>query len=157
MTSFTQVMPGPLNCVWERWQDLPCSTWLQAYVCTVNRCCLERLHGWVFWQLLTALPTDLTRNMRRKSDMPVKNEWSWYVNNSIRGPSIYEVHTEGIRLKWTHVDGGKGSAPCGRPHKNLSQNDVILASSCAKKLECFLQKNFFGSNEKWKFFVNINQ
>ena len=22
---------------------------------TVNRCCLHRLHGWVFWQLLTAL------------------------------------------------------------------------------------------------------
>src|SRR6218665_2961239 len=28
-----------------------------AYVYTVNRCCLERLPGWVFWQLLTALET----------------------------------------------------------------------------------------------------
>src|SRR6218665_2668626 len=27
----------------------------QAYVYTVNRSCLERLPGWVFWQLLTAL------------------------------------------------------------------------------------------------------
>src|SRR6218665_2284275 len=23
----------------------------------VNHCCLQRLHGWVFWQLLTALPS----------------------------------------------------------------------------------------------------
>ena len=23
-------------------------------------------------------------------------------------PSIYDVHTEGVRLRWTHVDGGKG-------------------------------------------------
>ena len=22
------------------------------------------------------------------------------------GPSIYDVHTEGVRLRWTHVDGG---------------------------------------------------
>src|SRR6218665_4115898 len=28
-----------------------------AYVYTVNRSCLERLPGWVFWQLLTALET----------------------------------------------------------------------------------------------------
>src|SRR6218665_1814134 len=24
----------------------------------VNRCCLQQLHGWVFWQLLTALPIE---------------------------------------------------------------------------------------------------
>jgi len=26
-----------------------------GHVYTFNRCCLERLHGWVFWHLLTAL------------------------------------------------------------------------------------------------------
>jgi len=31
-----------------------------------------------------------------------------------KGPSIYDVHTEGerVRLRWTHVDGGMGPAPC---------------------------------------------
>src|SRR6218665_582409 len=30
-----------------------------------------------------------------------------------KGPSIYDVHTEGevVRLRWTHVDGGRGSSP----------------------------------------------
>ena len=30
------------------------------------------------------------------------------------GPSIHDVHTEGagvVRLRWTHVDGGRGSSP----------------------------------------------
>ena len=27
------------------------------------------------------------------------------------GPSIYDVHTEGVRLRWTHVDGGRGVQP----------------------------------------------
>ena len=34
------------------------------------------------------------------------------------GPSIYDVHTEGGRLRWTHVDGGGGPAPCGRHTEN---------------------------------------
>ena len=31
----------------------------------------------------------------------------------VLGPSIYDVHTEGrgVRLRWTHVDGGRGSSP----------------------------------------------
>jgi len=24
-----------------------------------------------------------------------------------RGPSIYDVHTEGVRVRWTHVDEGR--------------------------------------------------
>ena len=30
-----------------------------------------------------------------------------------KGPSIYDVHKErgGVRLRWTHVDGGGGSSP----------------------------------------------
>ena len=30
-----------------------------------------------------------------------------------KGPFIYDVHTEGegVRLRWTHVDGGRGSSP----------------------------------------------
>jgi len=29
------------------------------------------------------------------------------------GPSIYDVHTKGkgVRLRWTHVNGGRGSSP----------------------------------------------
>src|SRR6218665_3998552 len=54
-----------------------------------------------------------------------------------KGPSIYDVHTEGggVRLRWTHVD---GPAPCGRPHRKLKSTDVILSSSHAKKLASFL-------------------
>src|SRR6218665_1928575 len=46
-----------------------------------------------------------------------------------RGPSIYDVHTE-----------GRGSASCGRPHRKLilESTDVILSSSHAKKLVYFL-------------------
>src|SRR6218665_1042068 len=58
-----------------------------------------------------------------------------------KGPSIYDVHTEG--------GGGSGSggrmwtggpAPCGRPHRKLKleSTDVILSSSHAKKLASFL-------------------
>ena len=62
------------------------------------------------------------------------------------GPSIYDVHTEGegVRLRWTHVDGwrGGGQAPCGRPHRKLKleSTDVMLSSSHAKKLASFLPK-----------------
>ena len=53
-----------------------------------------------------------------------------------KGPSIYDVHTEGegVRLRWMHVDGGGGPAPCGRPHRKLKleSTDVILSTSHAK-------------------------
>ena len=54
---------------------------------------------------------------------------------------MYDVHTEGggVRLRWTHVDGGRGSSPCGRPHRKLKleSTDVVLSSSHAKKLASF--------------------
>src|SRR6218665_3808164 len=60
-----------------------------------------------------------------------------------KGPSIYDVHTEGGGgsgsggRMWT---GGGGPAPCGRPHRKLKlePTDVILSSSHAKKLASFL-------------------
>ena|SRR6218665_2644248 len=58
-----------------------------------------------------------------------------------QGPSIYDVHTEGVRLRWTHVDGGEGGqAPCGRPHRKLKleSTGIILSSSHVKKLMYFL-------------------
>ena len=59
-----------------------------------------------------------------------------------KGPSIYDVHTEGegVRLRWTRVDGGGGPAPCERPHRKLKleSTDVTLSSSYAKKLASFL-------------------
>src|SRR6218665_1273182 len=46
---------------------------------------------------------------------------------------------EGVRLMWTHVNGGRGPAPCGRPHRKLKleSTDVILSSSHAKNLVHF--------------------
>ena len=59
-----------------------------------------------------------------------------------KGPSIYDVHTEGEGsgsggCMWT---GEGGQTPCGRPHRKLKleSTDVILSSSHAKKLASFL-------------------
>src|SRR6218665_1542177 len=75
-----------------------------------------------------------------------------------KGPSIYDVHTEGERLRWTHVDGGRGPAPCGRPHRKLKleSNDVTLSSSHAKKLASFLPEFRLWTEKKWKFFCDRN-
>src|SRR6218665_1581730 len=47
---------------------------------------------------------------------------------------------EGVRLRWTHVDGEGVQPPCGRPHRKfkLESTDVILSYSYAKKLASFL-------------------
>src|SRR6218665_2114461 len=44
--------------------------------------------------------------------------------NRPKGPSIYDVHTEGkgVGLRWKDVDGGRGSSPMwtsSRPHRKL--------------------------------------
>src|SRR6218665_2993581 len=58
-----------------------------------------------------------------------------------KGPSIYDVHTEGGGGQ-AQVDacgrGGGGPAPCVRPHSKLKleSTDVILSSSHAKKFAC---------------------
>ena len=62
--------------------------------------------------------------------------------NSSKGPFIYDVHIKGgreVKLRWMHVDGEGGQAPCGRPHRKwkLESTDVIR-SSHAKKLAFFL-------------------
>src|SRR6218665_3206826 len=45
---------------------------------------------------------------------------------------------KGVRLRWTHVDGGQ--VPRGRPNRKLKleSTDVFLSSSHAKKLAYFL-------------------
>src|SRR6218665_2581364 len=69
-----------------------------------------------------------------------------------KGPSIYDVHTEG-RGGQAQVDGGRGPAPCGRPHRKLKlePNDVTLSSSHAKKLASFLPEFRLWTEKKWKF------
>src|SRR6218665_4193115 len=49
----------------------------------------------------------------------------------MRNNGFSDVHTEGVRLRWTHVDGGGGPAP-------YESTDVILSSSHTKKLVSFL-------------------
>ena len=70
-----------------------------------------------------------------------------------KGPSIYDVHTEGVR--WMHVDGVRGvQPPCGRPRRKLKlgSTDVILSSSHAKKLNAFFYQNFvFGQTKSGNF------
>src|SRR6218665_3212495 len=55
MTSFTQVIPWAFKLCLAKVTGPSLLYVTVGYVYTVNRCCLERLHGWVFWQLLTAL------------------------------------------------------------------------------------------------------
>src|SRR6218665_3759038 len=78
-----------------------------------------------------------------------------------KGPSIYDVHTEGGGGQ-AQVDacgrGEGGPAPCGRPHRKLKleSTDVILSSSHAKKLASFLPEFHLWTENKWKFFCDIN-
>ena len=71
----------------------------------------------------------------------------------LRGhPFMTSTRGEGVRLRWTW---GRGSSPCGRPHRKLKleSTDVILSSSHAKKLASFLPKFSLRTEEKWKFFL----
>src|SRR6218665_439974 len=70
----------------------------------------------------------------------------------------------GVRFRWTHVDGGGGQAPCGRPHRKLKieSTDAILSSSHAKKLlstACGRPQGGSGScgqgGQKSDFFVDV--
>src|SRR6218665_2064650 len=71
----------------------------------------------------------------------------------------YTLRGEGIRLRWTHVDGGRGFAPCGCPHRKikLESTDIIFSSSHAKKLVYFYQNFVFGWNKKWKFVLAVSR
>src|SRR6218665_3363630 len=80
-----------------------------------------------------------------------------------KGPSIYDVHTEGGRgsgsggRMWT--GGGGGQAPCGRPHRKLKleSTDIIMSSSHAKKLASFFtQISSLDGITSEKFFDDIN-
>src|SRR6218665_613631 len=53
---------------------------------------------------------------------------------------------------------GRGQAPCGRTHRKLKLEsaDVILSSSCAKKLASFLPEFLLWTEKNWKFFWDIN-
>jgi len=70
----------------------------------------------------------------------------------VKGPSIYDVHTEG-RWGQAQVDacgrGEWGPTPCGRPHRKLKleSTDVILSTSHAKKLASFYQNFVFGQEK----------
>jgi len=58
------------------------------------------------------------------------------------GPSIYDVHTEGVQAQVDACGRGYGGQdPGGRPHRKLKleSTDVILSSSHPKKLVSFYQ------------------
>jgi len=73
----------------------------------------------------------------------------WRPLSQIGHPTIFKKHLfnviriglltlkqtwKGVKLWWMAVDGGRGSAPCGCPHRKLEPTDVILSFSYAKKL-----------------------
>src|SRR6218665_1540856 len=68
---------------------------------------------------------------------------------------IVGAEGEGVRLRWTHVDGGGGPAPCGCPHRQLKLEftDIILSTSHAKKLASFFYQNFVFGQKKVEIFL----
>src|SRR6218665_3355452 len=73
-----------------------------------------------------------------------------------KGPSIYDVHKEGeaVRLRWTHVDGGGGPAPCGRPHSELKLKSTVFFS--CKEVGVFFTRISSLDRKKWQYFCDIN-
>jgi len=64
----------------------------------------------------------------------------------IKGPSIYDVHTEGGQAQ---VDA------CGRPHRKLkleSTDDILMQRSW----RLFLPEFRLWTGKKWNFFCDIN-
>src|SRR6218665_742328 len=88
-----------------------------------------------------------------------RNKTNYQCFSIAKGPSIYDVHTEGEGGQ-ARVDacGRGGPAPCGRPHRKLKleSTDIILSSPHAKKLASFLPKVSSLDRKKWKFFCDIN-
>ena len=80
------------------------------------------------------IPPETCLTSHCSSRIPVFLSW-------VKGPSIYDVHTEGRRGSGS---GGRmwtgGPAPCGRPHRKLKleSTDIIVSSSHAKKFVYFL-------------------
>ena len=77
----------------------------------------------------------------------------------VKGPSIYDVHTEGRGQAQVDACGrGRVQAPCERPHRKLKleSTDVILFSPHAKKLASFFTRISSLDRKEWKFFCNIN-
>src|SRR6218665_3140841 len=62
---------------------------------------------------------------------------------------------EGVRLRWTHMDGG-GPAPCGCPHRKLKLESTDVILSHAKKLASFLPEFRRWREKNWTFFCDIN-
>ena|SRR6218665_3544186 len=84
-----------------------------------------------------------------------------HIKSSLRckGPSIYDVHTEGGGGQ-AQVDAcgrGSGSSPMWTSTKKfkLESTDVILYSSHAKKLVFFNRISSL-NRKKWTFFCDIN-
>ena len=96
----------------------------------------------------TVDPLMVTTSCRLPTKKNIINCLNVYLNNYVpysKGPSIYDVHTEGGQAQ---VDA------CGRPHRKLKleSTDVILSSSRAKKLASFLPE-FCLWTEKVKIFL----
>jgi len=76
---------------------------------------------------------------------------------------IYDVHTEGerVRLRWTHVDGGRGSSPMWTSTQKIKHTYRVhwchpVFFSC-KEVSVFFYQNFvFRRNKKWNIFCDIN-
>src|SRR6218665_574805 len=65
---------------------------------------------------------------------------------------------EGVRLRWTHVDGGRGSSPMWTSTQKIKirvhlRHTVFL--SC-KEVGVFFNRISSLDRKKWKFFCDIN-
>src|SRR6218665_1309601 len=77
-----------------------------------------------------------------------------------KGPSIYDVHTEGegVRLRWTYVDGGRGSSPMWTSTQTIkirAHRRHTVFFSC-QEVGVFFTRISSLDRKKRKFFCDIN-
>jgi len=63
----------------------------------------------------------------------------------VRGSSIYDVHTEGVRLRWTHADGGGVSSMWTSTQKIRAR---ALTLSCLLMQRSWFFKTRFSSLDR---------
>src|SRR6218665_2613203 len=66
---------------------------------------------------------------------------------------------EGIRLRWTHVDGGRGFSPMWTSTQKIkirAHRCHTVFFSCKEVGVFFFYQNFVFGQKKWTFFCDIN-
>ncbi len=89
--------------------------------------------------------------MRHKSD----SRRNIFIAIGYKGPSIYDVQKEGVRLRWTHVD-GKGGQLHMDVHNKIRDHRLHPLFFSFEEVGILINRIDFGRNKKRKFSLIIN-